>query len=139
MRLFLHCLFFWGIATSLAIADCDDDEGTTRSIVSKCLLPQLNEVNTSMSTEYKALLEAVEKNPISKGTTTFTLLKSAQESWLIYRDEFCAAKGISIVGGLSARAIPEVECKIELTEIRLNELIELNTILSNRNSLNVSP
>lgn len=139
MRLFLNCLFFWGIATSLAIADCNDDEGTTRSIVSKCLLPHLHEVNTSMSTEYKALLEAVEKDSFSKDTSAVTLLKSAQDSWAIYRDGFCEAKGISIMGGLTARAISEVECKIKLTENRLNELIQFNTFLSNRNSLNVSP
>lgn len=139
MRLLLNCLLFWGIATSLAIADCNDDEGTTRSIVSKCLLPQLNEVNASMSSEYKALLEAVEKDPISKDTSAVTLLKSAHKSWLIYRDGFCEAKGISIVGGLTVRAIPELECKIELTENRRYELSELNTLLSNRNSLNVSP
>lgn len=92
-----------------------------------------------MSTEYKILLEAVEKDPISKDTSAVALLKSAQKSWLNYRDGFCEAKGISVDGGLTARAIPEVECKIELTESRLNELIELNTFLSNRNSLNASP
>ncbi|HEY0267754.1 MAG TPA: lysozyme inhibitor LprI family protein [Methyloradius sp.] len=139
MRLFLQCLFLWAIATSLAIADCNDDEGTTQSIVSKCLNPQLIEVNSSMTTEYENVLKAIEKDTISKDTSAATLLKKAQKSWFIYRDSFCEAKGISIVGGQTARAIPELECQIELTENRRYELLELNTFLSNRNSLNVSP
>lgn len=132
MRLFTHFIIFWlAVATSSAFADCSDDEGTTSSIVSKCLQPQLNKAERAMAAEYNALLRTLKRDFTAKDTDARYSLQSSQKAWLNYRNQFCSAKGMAIVGGITARAIPELECQLELTESRKNELLNLNTFLLN--------
>jgi uncharacterized protein YecT (DUF1311 family) len=108
----------------MAAAECNDDEGTRNSIYRNCLKPKLDEANAKVKGEMDALV-ARANNSIAAHTTVVEHLLKAQENWQHYRDRFCEARGLLVVGGQSARLLPETECLIEMTQQRAAELQQL--------------
>jgi uncharacterized protein YecT (DUF1311 family) len=113
-----------------SFAACDDNEGTRDSTLSKCLIPALSKAERAMNAQLKLLLTAIEKREATDKLETSNLLAHSQENWLKYRDQYCEAEGLALVGGMSSRSLPETECQIFLTKNRTSALMGLRKKIS---------
>ena len=122
-----------------ARAECNDVEGTRDSIITRCLQPPLARATASMDNEIKVLRRLLEQDSMVNETNAIALVDQSQKQWLAYRDSYCEAKGLATLGGISSRAIPELECQLDLTTKRRTELRKLVLFLKGRNAASNPP
>jgi uncharacterized protein YecT (DUF1311 family) len=117
------------LSPTVALSQCNDDEGTADSLYTKCYKPRLDESNVKLHRETTTTAKALKEHYRTKGTIADEWFKNSQVAWERYRNLYCEVHSIAEVGPQSSRALERVECEIALNEGRIKELSDLQKLL----------